>query len=297
MIYGIPFHPSFTTTRVISSFPDDFVLEVLGSKDFIQNKLHIMANIWSHVHINTPILRQQLAHQHQALVHHLEVGIKPAAPGVAVGFLLDDGRLFHELNGRATARPYIVPHAHAEGKVLAGGKGRVNVDQVDLAGKARQERGHHHLVVAPDEHVAPRIVAGHQGEEIALDFLPVSLGLVHRFDYLKGQDGALNRAQGALVVVLPDPDQFSTRNAFHQTRGPHLSCERAAGAFVSSRPTCKRCASGGKVYTPWVRSLARLTNSSVAPLSADWQVSQAHSSKTHGSLLLLSVRLPSLQSP
>jgi hypothetical protein len=76
------------------------------------------------MHINTPILRQQIPHQDQPLVDHGDKGIRALAPGVAVGDLFQDVGLL----GEGVAADLDI---HAE--IRAHVEGRVDVDQLEAA--------------------------------------------------------------------------------------------------------------------------------------------------------------------
>src|SRR5438067_683179 len=110
------------------------------------------------------------------LVEPLQVTIEPMAPGVAVRFLLDDAGLFGE-------RCVGVGDARGEGEVRAGVEGRIDVDQVYLAGELGQKRWQHVLLVAPNEAVAPLAVAA-TGEEVERE-LALLGGFVDRLDRLE----------------------------------------------------------------------------------------------------------------
>jgi hypothetical protein len=129
--------------------------------------------------IDATHLRQQLAEHYNSFVEPLEIGVEAAAPGVAVGFLLDDAGLFGEA---------LAVHLHLERAVGAGVEGWVDVDEVDLAGELGEEGGDDILLVAPDEAVASLGVATAAEEvEGALALLG---GLVHRLDGLEGESEA-----------------------------------------------------------------------------------------------------------
>jgi hypothetical protein len=107
------------------------------------------------MHINTPILRQQIPHQHQPLVDHGNKGVRPFAPGVAVGDLFEDVGLLGE---------GVAADLDVHGEVCAHIEGRVDVDQLQpallfdlLAQRAVLEAGQDQLVVAPDQLVGPTL--------------------------------------------------------------------------------------------------------------------------------------------
>src|ERR1017187_4063263 len=90
----------------------------------------------------------QVAHEDEAFVNHRDEGIRAASPGVAVGDLFEEVRLFVE--GLAANLD-----VHAE--IRTHVEGRVNVDQLEAAGLlnlaaecAALEGGEDELVVAPD---------------------------------------------------------------------------------------------------------------------------------------------------
>ena len=69
------------------SLPSDIVLEVAAPKNVIKHQFQHRPHKWSNVHINTPILGQQIPHQNQPLVDHADEAVGAAAPGVAVSDL------------------------------------------------------------------------------------------------------------------------------------------------------------------------------------------------------------------
>ncbi len=73
------------------------------------------------MHINTPILRQQIPHQDQPLVDHGNKRIRPAPPGVAVGDLLQEVRLLVE---------GLAANLDVHGEVGADVEGRVDVNEL-----------------------------------------------------------------------------------------------------------------------------------------------------------------------
>jgi len=163
------------------------------------------------MHINAPPLAEQVAHQGQALVHHVQVGISALAPGIAVGHRFQDGLLLLH-------RVALFADLHLHGKVGAHVKGRVNVDQVNLAAELLQQGGHHQLVVAPDKHIAPVVAVrllvefllGKGQAQLPRLRLARVARLVNRLDPLQRQRRGrqLDRAAVAILVVLALPDQF-----------------------------------------------------------------------------------------
>jgi hypothetical protein len=163
------------------------------------------------MHINTPPFTQQVAHQRQAFVHHVQVGIDAFAPSVAIGDGFQDGLLFEYLVA-------VVADLDFHGEVCADIEGRVDVDEVDLAAKLLQQGRHHEFVVAPDEHVAEvvaMVLLAERGfvEERALlvrfGFAGIE-GHIDGLDALQGQGrgGQVHGAAVAVLVVLALPHQF-----------------------------------------------------------------------------------------
>jgi len=160
------------------------------------------------MHIDAPLLTKQLAHQRQALVHHVQVGIGPPAPGVAVGYCFEDGLFLLQ-------RLPLVADLHVHGEVSPDIERRVNVDQVNLAAELLQQGRHHQLVIAPDQHVAPVVAVGALAEGVFVEqaglarFFAVAR-LVNRLDALERQRG-LGQVDGpavAVFVILALPDQL-----------------------------------------------------------------------------------------
>ena len=145
----------------------------------------------------------QIAHEDEAFVNHGDEGIRAAPPGVAVGDLFEEVRLFVE--GLAANLD-----VHAE--VRAHVEGRVDVDELEAAGvldlaaeRAALEGGEDELVVAPDEFVGPALDLPPAAIELEAEFLVVALflpGLVNVLEGLEGEDG------GADFAGLAVPDEF-----------------------------------------------------------------------------------------
>ena len=151
--------------------------------------------------VDAAVAVHQIAHEDEAFVNHGDEGIRAAPPGVAVGDLFEEVRLFVE--GLAANLD-----VHAE--VRAHVEGRVNVDALEAAGvldlaaeRAALEGGEDELVVAPDEFVGPALDLPAAGVEA--EFLVVALflpGFVDVFEGLEGEDG------GADFAGLAVPDEF-----------------------------------------------------------------------------------------
>ena len=80
------------------------------------------------VKVRTSIFRQQFPEHHRRFVKPLQIRIQPAAPGVAVGFLFEDGRFLGECCGFVFGRVGMVGDGSGVGKIRAGIKWRVDVD-------------------------------------------------------------------------------------------------------------------------------------------------------------------------
>jgi hypothetical protein len=106
--------------------------------------------------------------------------------------VLNDTRLFCERERVIACRLGIVRHSRRKRKIRAGVERRIDVDQVHFAGKLRQQRWQHVFLVAPDQPVAPFLLAKSRAELKAL--LAVLRRLVDRFDGLERQRYAQRRA-------------------------------------------------------------------------------------------------------
>ncbi len=191
----------------IESLPDDLVLEVLCSEDFIQHYFHVVPNVPIHVNINAPGIAQQFTEQDGGFVKPLEVGVESASPSVAIRLLLDDARLLGEGERVVFGRVRVIRHGGGEGEIRAGVERRVDVNQVHLAGELRQERGQHVFLVAPDEPVAPRRLFRDASRE-QRQRLAIRRALVHRLDGLERQCDAHRRDALAGGIVFAFPDQL-----------------------------------------------------------------------------------------
>ena len=76
------------------------------------------------MHINTPILRQQILHEDQPLVDHGDEGIRALAPSVAVGDFFEDVGLLGE---------GVAADLDIHGEIRAHVEGRVDVNQLQPA--------------------------------------------------------------------------------------------------------------------------------------------------------------------
>ena len=135
------------------SLPDDLVDRTLLAEHLVEFASNVVRHAPSHVHINRPILRQQIPHQDQPLVDHRDERIRTAPPGVAVGDLLEDVG-FH-VEG-------IAADLDVHREVGADVERRVDVDQLQAAGfldllaqRAGFQAGRNQLVVAPVQLVRP----------------------------------------------------------------------------------------------------------------------------------------------
>jgi len=156
------------------------------------------------MHINTPILGQQIMHQHEPFVDHGDEGIGTLAPGVTVGNLFQDVGLF----GKG-----ITANLDIHREIRAHVERRIDVDQFEaalfldlFAQRAVLQRGKDELVVAPDQFVCPALeLSAAKIEKVSLQstiFRLLRARLVHLLDDLKGQDDIADLARLAV------PDQF-----------------------------------------------------------------------------------------
>ena len=76
------------------------------------------------MHIDTPILRQQISHEDQPFIDHRYEGIRTFAPGIPVGDLLKNIRFF----GKG-----ILANLDLHREIRADIKGRINVDEFESA--------------------------------------------------------------------------------------------------------------------------------------------------------------------
>jgi len=142
------------------------------------------------MHINTPILNQQIPHQYQPLVYHGDEGIRAFAPGVAVGNLFEDVGFLGE---------GVVANLDVHREIRADVEGRVDGHEFDaalflnlLTQGAVLQGGEDQLVVPPDELVCPALelaAATVQREHIHLQRRLCGLlgaRFVHLLDDLEG---------------------------------------------------------------------------------------------------------------
>jgi hypothetical protein len=156
------------------------------------------------MHIDATVLCQQFVQQHHRLVEPLQVRLHPSPPSVAVRLLLDDARLLGE-GQRVLLLVVAGRDGGAEGEVGAGVEGRVDVDEVDLAGELGQQRRQDVLLVALDEAVAPGLLLSGVLEQAALALLG---GFVDRLDGLERQGDPQRGHALAVGVILAFSDEF-----------------------------------------------------------------------------------------
>ncbi len=156
------------------------------------------------MHINTPILREQIAHQDEALVDHRDEAVRALTPGVAVGQLLEHVGFLRE---------GLVADLDVHGEIRAHVEGWIDVDQLDAAvlldllpHRTILERREDELIVAPDELVRPtRLLPAPEIEQLTLQQCVLRLllpRLVDLLDHLKGKHDV------AHLVRLAVPDQL-----------------------------------------------------------------------------------------
>jgi hypothetical protein len=80
----------------ICTEPNYFILKPFSTKNFFKDKPNVGIHPPITMHINTPILRQQIPHQHQPLVNHADERIRAFTPGVAIGDFFQDVGPFGE---------------------------------------------------------------------------------------------------------------------------------------------------------------------------------------------------------
>ena len=76
------------------------------------------------MHINAPILSQQIPHENKALINHGDEAVRAFAPGVAVGKLFKHIGFFGE---------GVVADLNVHGEISAHVERRVNVNKLDAA--------------------------------------------------------------------------------------------------------------------------------------------------------------------
>jgi len=111
--------------RPPSISPNYLVPKIPRPKNLVQHQPHIPTHPPIAMHINAPILGEQIAHQNQPLVNHRNEGIRPLPPGVPIGDLFQYVGLF----GEAVAANFNV-----HGEIRAHIEGRVNVNELQAAG-------------------------------------------------------------------------------------------------------------------------------------------------------------------
>ena len=156
------------------------------------------------MHINAPILRQQVMQDGYGLIKPLQIRIQPASPGVAVGFLLDDAGFLGEGERAGVLIVGGVGDGGGEGEVGAGVERRVDVDEVPLAGELVEQGRQDVLLVASDEAVAPGVIVGPRTEQR----LAVARRFVDGFDALERQLHAQRQHALAVGVVLAVPTKL-----------------------------------------------------------------------------------------
>jgi hypothetical protein len=78
------------------SFPRDFRSQTISAKYFIQNQSHQVSDIWLNMHVDTPILMHQIAHEDEPLINHRNERVRPPPPRIPIRDLLEQIRLLVE---------------------------------------------------------------------------------------------------------------------------------------------------------------------------------------------------------
>ena len=86
MLVGVVI-PRGTTTTIA---PGDFVHKLILSKEFIQDQPDLAVNSSIDMDDQAPAFAEQTSHEGQPFVHHLQIRVEAAPPGIAVRLLLND---------------------------------------------------------------------------------------------------------------------------------------------------------------------------------------------------------------
>src|SRR6185437_5489781 len=90
-------------------------------------------------------------------------------------------------------------------EIRSGIKWRIDIDEIYLARKLRQQRRQHILLIAPDQPVAPFRLPPRRKQ--LQGPLPVGRALIHRLNRLKRQRNPHRRLLLS-INILPIPDEF-----------------------------------------------------------------------------------------
>ena len=143
-----------------SALPDNLVSEIVFTKNLVHQDLHIMPNVIVQMHIDRCRFTHDTFDRHEVFVHPAQVLF--FIPDIAVHLFLKGFQLVHiQLplrlrNGLGNLG--IAADIDLFGVVRAAGKGRVDVDQIDLNALLFQIGAGRHAFAAND-HVATGVLA------------------------------------------------------------------------------------------------------------------------------------------
>jgi hypothetical protein len=139
-----------------------------------------------------------------SFVKPLQIGFETTSPCVAICLVLNDAGFFCKRERFIAGRAGVIRHRRGEREIRAGVEGWIDVDKVHLARELRKQRGKHVFLVAPDQPVAPFLLA--EPRPILQTELTVLRRLVDGLDRLKGQRHAQGRDPPSGGIVLPFPN-------------------------------------------------------------------------------------------
>ncbi|MCL0107176.1 hypothetical protein M1N63_01950 [Thermodesulfovibrionales bacterium] len=93
-----------------------FILEIIRPKHLVHRKPDKTIHPPITMHVDTPILGQQIPHENEPFINHGDEGVSSLAPGVAIGdFLKDIGLLGEGVTANFDIHEEI--RAHVEGRI------------------------------------------------------------------------------------------------------------------------------------------------------------------------------------
>lgn len=158
MFFGKFLFP-FATHEVL---PDDFIDEVFFTKYFIHEYFDVVSNVIVKMYIDAGTLAHDAFDGDEVFVHPVEVSL--FVPYVAIHFFLEGFQLFYIEFFFALLYGFchfgVATNIHFLGIVGTGGKGRVDIDEVDFDALLFQV-GTSRQAFSPQQHVATVVFAPH----------------------------------------------------------------------------------------------------------------------------------------
>ena len=150
---------------------------------------------------------QQFMQKHSGFVETMwRYESQSAAPSIAICFIFNDACLFSERERVRIPFFRIFWYSRRKRKVRSGVERRIDVDEIDLARELRQERWQHVFLIAPNQPIAPLLLAKSWTKRKGA--LSILCQFIDGLDGLKRQCHPQRRHAPAIGVVFAFPCQL-----------------------------------------------------------------------------------------